>query len=115
MKQENKEAIIDELSTTKRKAHKLEISLMFKGNEAEAAKVKKKSRTLSKKIDNLIASSMESWVGSSQAIVSSLKETNKGLQDAIRDIKKDVKTAENVVKALENLDKAIKTAMNLLA
>ena len=104
---EEKEAIIDNLFMTKRKGHKLEIALQFKGKGDEAAQIKKRTTKLAKKIDSLLASLMEEWMGSSAVTGSTLKTINRNLQKIIKDIKNDINVAKNVIKAFGYLDDAI--------
>lgn len=115
MNREEKEAILDKLRATKRKAEMLEIDLLFKGRHDDARKVKGKSTEISGKIDSLIANIMQEWIDdTSSGLVEKLKKKNRNIQDAIRDIKKDIKIAKNVVKTLGYMDEAIEFATNLL-
>lgn len=113
-KKEDKESVVDQLLMVKRKGHMLEIDLRFEKMEDEAEEVKGKTDKLSEEIENLLADLMKDWVGSAKETIESIKKTNKKLQDAIRDIKKDVEVAKNIVKAVGFLDEAIVIAVNLL-
>lgn len=110
----DKEALIDALLESKRKGFRLEISLRFQGKNAEADKVKAKTRKLSRTMDNLLSQAMQSWLGNATVLRQTMTKTNANLQASIRDIKKKIEVAENIVKAIGYLDDAIKLAAKLL-
>lgn len=114
MDREKKEAIIDNLMETKRKSHKIEIDLYFKGMDDEAEKIKAKANKISKIVDNLLANIMKQWIkDTSEGVVEELRKTNKKIQTCINEIKKDVETAKNIIKVLGYLDTVIKSVGNL--
>ncbi len=110
----DKEALIDALLESKRKGLRLEIRLRFQGKNSEADKVGAKTRKLSRRMDNLIAQAMQSWLGNATVLRQTMTKTNANLQASIRDIKRNIKVAANIVKATGYLDDAIKVAAKLL-
>ena len=111
---QNKEKLIDTLLETKRKGHRLQITLKFQNNLTKAKTVGDKCRTLSSKIDKLIAQSMRQWLGSASKIIAERKKGNTKLQATINDIKKKKNIANNVVKAVGFIDDAIEAAAKLI-
>jgi hypothetical protein len=93
---------------------KAKIRLIFLGHVEDAEKVSKSYEKLSEKIDLLIAKVMSEWLIDKQALLTSLNETNKKIDDSIDHIRKNVKTAEKVVKLLKQADKVIEIATDIL-
>ncbi|NOZ93790.1 MAG: hypothetical protein GXP47_03485 [Acidobacteria bacterium] len=111
---EQKEALIDELFVTKRKAHKAYIVLRFQGREEDAARVKDRADQLAKKIDRLLSRLMTDWCASAEEGIASLRKANHDLQRAIRQIKNGVAVTTRVVKVLGVLDEVIGWAGKLV-
>ena len=109
----SKEEIIQRLLVTKQKAHALEVRLLLSDKEDDAKKVAKKSKALTRQIDKLLGQVMDEWQGQATKIIMDIKTGNAALQNSITNIKKNVKTAQNIVKAIGLIDDAIAIAKNL--
>ena len=111
---DSKEAVIQRLLVTKQRANTLEVRLLLAGKSEEAGKVAKRSKALTRQIEKLLGQVMDEWAGESTKIIADLKTANAGLQTSITNIKKNVKTAENIVKAVGLIDDAIVIARGLI-
>ena len=110
---QNKIELIEALERTKSKAHRLALTLRFRGRDADARKVEARARKLTRQIDRLLASAMDRWLGNATTHKKRLATTNARLQRAIREIQKNKDVARNVGGALSLLDVAIQTALDL--
>ena len=110
----SKEEIIQGLLVTKQKAHALEVRLLLKGKEEEGKKVARKSKALSRQIDILLGQVMDEWQGQGNKIIKDIKSANADLQKSIAEIKRNVKTAQNIVKAIGLIDDAIVMAKGFI-
>ena len=110
----SKEEIIQGLLVTKQKAHALEVRLLLKGKQKDGKKVARKSKALSRKIDILLGQVMDEWQGQGNKIIKDIKSANADLQRSIAEIKRNVKTAQNIVKAIGLIDDAIVMAKGFI-
>ena len=111
----DKARIIDSLLDTNRKAHRLEITLLFAGENEAAEKVRAESEHLSAQIDELLAQVMRTWTGNGATIVEEQRKNNAALQRSITQISKSLEKAEKVANAIGYIDDAVKRVTSLLA
>jgi hypothetical protein len=111
----DKTQLIMALGRTKSKAHRLVLALRFQGLEEDARRIERRAKTLSKKIDDLLAAAMDEWTGNANAITARLSKSNTRLQAAIREIEKKNDVAGNVIKAVSLIDLVIETAASLVS
>ena len=109
----SKEEIIQRLLVTKQKAISMKVRLLLRDKKDDAKKVRKKSRALSRQIDKLLGQVMDEWQDQGTKIIKEIKTVNSALQKSITNIKKNVKTAQNIVKAIGLIDDAIAIAKRL--
>jgi hypothetical protein len=64
---------------TKQKAHALEISLRFKGQNKEADQVAQKAKEPSNQIDILLGQVMVTWIGQAETILQDIERANASL------------------------------------
>ena len=111
----HKAAIIRGLIVTKQKSHLLELDLKFAAKFADARDQAESSKRLSRQIDRLLGQAMDAWSGRGKTTVTNIKTANASLQRAIREIGKDIRTAQNIVKALGLVDDVVAIAAKLAA
>src|SRR5262245_9007167 len=100
----DKQDVIGRLLVTNQKAHILEISLRFKGQNDQAEEVAQKSRELTDQIDLLLGQVMVAWLGQAGTILQEVQKANASLQASIRQIQNEVNIAQNLVKAIGFID-----------
>lgn len=108
------EEILNTLINQKAECYKLVVTLRIQNKTIEADNVKGKALVLSAKIDELLGKSMDEWVIDTKALLDDLTIVNKEIKTSIDQIKKALKTAENVVKFLKNIDKVIDIASKII-
>ncbi len=113
--QNEREALIDSLSEALGEANKLVVRLKFRGKKEEAAQASRKARELSSRIDRLLTSLMDDWLGSAAEIQDDLETTTARLQDAIDEIGSEQDNATWFVTSLSLLDDVISIAARLVA
>ena len=113
LSKQSKQEMIQRFLVTKQKAHNLEIDLRFKGKSEDADKVAKKTAELSGKIDALLVSVIDNWLGRKDVIIQGIKEANTSLQKSIRQIQNDVETAKNIERAIGYIDDVVVIAAKI--
>lgn len=110
-----KRALLTELRRSRHKGEELELELIIKGRDAEAAKVRRSTNRLVRRIDDLLAAMMDDWLGEAAALQDDMRRRNARLQASLRDIRKKLDIAKNVVKATGMLDDAAELAAKAFA
>ena len=103
------------LARTKEKAQRLEFTLRLQGQEDQAGEVDSQTHELAKQIDQLIKEAMTEWLGNAAKIEAELRANNDKLQRSIRNIQRNVQTANNIAKAISYIDDAVSIAGRLLS
>ena len=111
----DKREIIRLLLVMKQRAHDLEISLRFKGQNGEADQIAQNTKKLSDKIDILLGQVMVDWLSEAATILQEINQANNSLQSSIQEIQDGVRTAQNVVKAIGYIDDAVAIAAKVAA
>ena len=78
----------------------LEGALLLKGETELAATVASRANALRREVDRLRRAMWSRWSGSAARVDEALRARNARLQATIRDIERDVRTADRVVRAV---------------
>ncbi|MGF1641086.1 MAG: hypothetical protein ACFCUO_09070 [Rhodospirillales bacterium] len=107
--------IVQRLHVAKQRGNSLVITLRFKGETDEAARVAASTAALSTQIDTLLGQIIAEWLDQGTDIVADITRANAGLQRSITEIGKGLHTAQNVVKAIGLIDEAAAIAARIAA
>ena len=110
-----KTALLDRLSICYNRTNYLLIVCEEEGLADEAAQLARRKARLKLEIDGLLRDLLQSWIGVASVLKAQLDKSNKAVKAAVKEIEKNVKTAENIVKAIGYIDDAIKVAADLVA
>lgn len=111
---EDKKDILQELANTKQTLINLETSLRLAKKTKDADEVRKKSKSLQREIDRLLASALEDWLGATKQLRTDIAKANKSLEGAIDDLKKKLEFAKNLIKVIGFIDDVIGLARSPL-
>lgn len=114
MKPTEKNLLLDTLSVCYNRANYLKALCEEQGLVNDAIRFGRRKDRLKVEIDGLLRDLYHHWIGDANALKKELKESNKGVDAAVKDIERKIKTAENIVKALGYIDKAIEIAAGLV-
>ncbi len=114
MRMQNKNDILDLLSVASNKASYLRAICLEQGNNADAAKFKKRRNRLRVEIDELLEEVYQDWIGDANELKTNIDNANNDLKKSIDDIEQKINTAQNIVKAISYLDKMIEIASKVL-
>jgi hypothetical protein len=109
-----KEKFLAALIDTRSAAQTAEIRLRFQERTTEAEQVKNACDELSDEIDTLTGQLMDDWVGNANKAIADLGKKSAVVDNAIGDIKKKLKIAQNVVKLIGAIDDAVAIAKKAL-
>ncbi len=104
---------LNALVSSHNKALKLEFALMLQNEDYSA--LQEANNRLAKTIDAFRGKLHDEWVESAEAIRKDISAANRRLQEAIKEIEKKIKTAQNVVKAIGYIDRIVESASKVLA
>ena len=102
-----KQVLIQSLLAAKTKSYTAEFELLLMGKADEANQVMQAGKPLSKKIDSLIAQTMQDWIGDANKLNKKVQLSNAKIQRSISEIRRDVNTANNVVKLVGYIDDVV--------
>jgi hypothetical protein len=111
----NKKQLLKELKAASDAAEDMEFSLRVRGEDAKAEATAQQRRRLIDQREKLLAKIMVEWPESVKDLGEEIAATNLELKEVVKEIKKNVKMAENVVKAAGKLDKIIEKATEFVA
>lgn len=114
LNQEEQRKILRNIITTYSKVLDLEILFWIKGDKPKAIEIQAMGNELDDIIVKLRNTNWSIWEGDAAALEQKIKENNKDLQTAIRDIQNDIQTAQRIVKAIGYIDEVIKVAAGLM-
>ena len=111
---DGKRQVMQRFLKAKEKVHALEFELLLQGRDDDAAMVREAGNRVSDEIDRLLKQIMEEWLGEAKDVELELRAKNRSLQASISEIRKKVRTAQNVVKALGYVDDIVAIGAKLL-
>lgn len=100
MTRREQRALLRRLLQTYTKTVDLEGALRLRGEKAHAARVAERVPALRREVDRLRRDMWHRWRGGAARLDETLRAENARLQAAIRDIERDVRTAERVARAI---------------
>lgn len=109
-----KEKFLAALMDSRRAGQTAEVRLRFQGNTAEAEEVKEAGDRLTDEIDTLTGELMTDWLANANKAIADITKKSDAIDDAVADIKKKLKIAQNVVKLIGALDDAVAIAKKVL-
>ena len=112
--QSEKEKFLAALMDTRSAAHTGEIRLRFQEKSAEADQLKDACDKLTEEIDSLTGQLMNDWLANAKKAIADLDKKSAVVDDAVADIKKKLKIAQNVAKLIGALDDVVAIAKKAL-
>ena len=81
----------------------------------EAAQFARRKERLGLEIDGLLRDLLQAWMGQAVQVKSQIDVANRAVDQAIKDIERDIDTAGNIVRAVGYIDNVVKIAADLVA
>ncbi|MGJ8654498.1 MAG: hypothetical protein ACSHX8_14655 [Opitutaceae bacterium] len=114
MKISDKNILLDKLSISYNRTNYLKILCEEEGLLDQALKLERRRSRLKLEIDALLRDLYQDWIGDAKSLKGNIDGSNKKLKEAIKDIEKKIKIAQNIVKAVGYIDDVIKVATDLV-
>ena len=111
-----KNELLDKLSICYNRVNYLKILAEEKKSSPDViTQIDRRKNRLKTEIDMLLRDLYTNWIGDAVQLKKSVDNSNKGLNQCITDIEKDISIAQNIMKALGYVDDVIKLAGGLVS
>ncbi|HOW64394.1 MAG TPA: hypothetical protein P5186_13020 [Candidatus Paceibacterota bacterium] len=114
MKTNDKILLLDRLSVCYNRVNYLIALCKEQALTDEANRLGRRKERLKLEIDGLLRDLYANWVGDAKALKVKLETSNQSMDEAIKEIERQIKVAENIVRATGYIDGVIKVAIDLV-